>query len=116
MKFDPDCVRDILIECENSSDGFQELCIEESNIPCTLSKYSWDKLLYHLMQCKSADLFDEHSHEDVLGAFIVNDLSPKGHELLQNIRSDSTWKKLLKKGLTSLPALISVVADIASLF
>ena len=115
MVFNPDCIRDILTECEKSSDGFQELCIEETNIPCSLSKYSWNELFYHLKQCKSANLFDENSGEDILGDFIVNDLSPEGHKLLQQIKSNSTWKKLLKRGVDSLPSLISIAVDIAGL-
>ena len=116
MVFNPNCIRDILIECEKTLDGFQEICVEEDNIPCALSQYSWEELLYHLKQCQSADLFDEHSGEDILGGFIINNLSPEGHELLQKIRLDSIWKNLLKRGATSLPTLISLVVDIAGLF
>lgn len=115
MIFNPDCIRDILIECEMLSDGFQEIYIEENNIPCALSKYSWNELLYHLKQCQSANLFDENSGEDILGGFIVNDLSPEGHELLQKIKPISIWKKLLRRGANSLPTLISIVVDIANL-
>ena len=116
MKFNPNCVRDILIECENSADGFQELYIEERNIPDTLSQYLWSELLYHLNQCKMSNLFDEHSGEDILGGFTVNNLSPDGHAFLQKIQSNTIWKKLLKKGIVSLPALISAATEIVGMF
>ncbi len=115
MKFNPNCIRDILIECENSADGFQELYIEEGNVPKSLSKYSWDELKYHLVQCKMSNLFDEYSCEDILGNFTVNNLSPNGHTVLQSIKSNSIWKKLLSKSVASLPTLVSTALEIAGL-
>ena len=115
MKFNPNCIRDILIECENSADGFHELYIEETNIPKSLLKYSWNELKYHLTQCKMSNLFDEYSGEDILGNFTINNLSPNGHMFLQNIKSNSVWKKLLTIGCKSLPALMSTAFDISEL-
>lgn len=113
MKLNPICIRDILIECENSADGFEELYIDENNIPQSLSKYSWCELRYHLAQCKLSNLFDEHSGEDILGGFTINNLSPTGHAFLQNIKPNKVWKKLLTKSITSLPTLISTALEIA---
>lgn len=115
MRFNPDCVRDILLECEQRIGPYEELYLEETNIPTALSKYSWDELLYHLKQCKSSNLFNDDLHEDVLGAYVVTDITPKAHELLEKIRNNTLWKKILNKGAVSIPSLISTAIEIAGL-
>lgn len=116
MKFNPNCVRDILIECERAIEPYVELYIEESDIPDSLSKYSWSELLYHLEQCKLSGLFADKSYEDTTGAYRISDLSPKGHELLNQICKDKIWKKIIKKGILSLPQLIEIAISSISLF
>ena len=116
MKFNPNCVRDILLECERVIEPYAELYIEEKDIPNSLSKYSWSELLYHLEQCKMAELFEKGSNQDMIGGYTITDLSPKGHELLAKIRSDKGWKKVIKKGIQSLPQLIETVINATSLF
>lgn len=113
MVFNPDCVRDILTACEQAT---EELYIEEGNVPEDLVGYSWEELLYHLNQCKASDLFADRSGEDVVGGFTVSTLSPKGHELLSEMRSDNILKKLPKVGIHSLPDLISVIKSLIGLF
>lgn len=116
MKFNPKCIKDILIECERVIEPYVELYIEETDIPDSLSKYSWSELLYHLEQCKLSGLFTEKSYEDTTGAYCINDLSPKGHELLTQIRKDKIWNKIVKKGISSLPQLIEIAISSVSLF
>lgn len=113
MRFNSECVRDILLECERCIGPYEELYIEETDIPLSLSKYSWDELLYHLKQCESANLFNNKSHEDVLGAYVVNDITPKAHDLLEKIRNNKVWKKILRKSVFSIPTLITVAMEIA---
>lgn len=113
MKFNPDCVRDILSVCEQATD---EIYIEEGNAPPDdLLAYSWEELLYHLNQCKDSDLFADRSGENIVGGFTVRALSPKGHETLSEMRSNGVWKKLPKVGINSLPDLISVIKSLISL-
>lgn len=115
MRFNPECVRDILFECEEVIEPDKELYLIEYDLPNRLSNYSWNEILYHLKQCHASGLFMYDSHEDTIGGYTVSDLSPKGHELLEKIRSDKVWKKILKKSIASIPTLISVATEILSL-
>lgn len=112
MQFNPECIRDILLECEDKIKNNEELYIEANELPESLKKYSADEVFYHLKQCKSNGLFNDESYEDVLGNYVVNDITEKAHDLIKNTKEEKIWKKILNKGVSSLPALISVVADV----
>ena len=115
MKFNPNCVRDILLECEKSIEPYAELYIEETDVPASLSKYSWFELLYHLEQCKASKLFTEGSYMDQIGGYRISNLSPAGHDLLNKIRDNKSFKKALKKGAESLTKLIELILNAAQI-
>jgi len=114
MKLNPDCIRDILITVEEHSD-FTHLTEYKAEDPYeTLSDYSPNEVLYHIMQCTQFGLihgvhyYDGGKHTD------IRDLTPAGHEFLANIRNNPVWKKTLAKGAgASLPVLIEIAKDIA---
>lgn len=97
MRLNPDCVRDILIAIEETA-NFQEAInnkqLEKSAI---LQPYSSSEILYHLRQLSWAELIQEFDFYGDTGYSIL-DLSPKGHEFLNNIRSNDNWDKV--KGLS----------------
>ena len=115
MRFNPNCVRDILFECEKTIQPHEDLYIEETDIPNSLSGYSWAELLYHLEQCNMSGLFVK-SYKDPTGAYCITDLSPKGHNLLSKIRNDKIWKKILKNGVETITKLIELSLTAASVF
>lgn len=118
MKLNPDCVRDILMECE-------EKCTITKGIkfPCNQifirdgRCYSSEETSYHLRQCELNGYFFRAS-KDLDRNFYVSDLSPKAHEFLANIRSNDNWEKTKKIasgiGSVSLSTLSSVASNVIS--
>lgn len=102
MRFSPDCVRDILFVIEE-----HEQTHFPSNYP-ELSAYSDAEILYHVKQCDLSPLIIGYTAY-IDGSCAVADLSPQGHDLLAHIRDNTTWKKLKKNIIGSIPTLISLV-------
>lgn len=111
MRLNLDCVRRILL-CVEDNTGVRKNCIfidsglEETelmigNTPAPpfdyqseiLKEFSNDELIYHLNYCIEAELLSTSSP---FGQYttIVTDLTPKGHEFLANIRSDTFFNKV----------------------
>ena len=118
MKLNPDCVRDILMECE-------EKCTTTRGIKFIWNQpfirdercYSSEETSYHLRQCELNGYFFRTS-KDLDRNFYVVDLSPKAHEFLANIRSNDNWEKTKKIafgiGSISLSTLSSIASNVIS--
>lgn len=108
MRLNLDCVRQLLL-CVEDNTGLREYCyfidsgleksqtlIGESPIPPPdyqlklLKNFSNDELIYHINYCVNAGLL---SLNGTLGLYqtIVTDLTPKGHNFLENIRDNKIW-------------------------
>lgn len=114
MRLNPNCIRDILITVEENSDFYHmtEYKIEEPFK--TLSDYSHEEIIYHIMQCQKSGLIDDVHYYDGGNHTDIRDLSPRGHEFLANIRNDSVWKKVISKGAgASLPVIIELAKEAA---
>ena len=117
MKLNSDCVRDILIAIEDST-NFQE-AINNNQLETldVLNPYTSEEILYHLRQLSWAGLIQDFNYYGDAGYSIL-DLSPKGHEFLNNIRSDENWnrtKNLASKvGSRSLSALQQIASGVIS--
>lgn len=112
MKFNPDCVRDLLFTIEENTGYNKEMRYASPDQFTTLSKYGYDEIMYHLLQCKNSSLIN--GKENILGEFIIGDLTNSGHSLIAKIRDDKVWKKILKSAISSIPALITIAAEIYS--
>ncbi|WP_033167678.1 DUF2513 domain-containing protein [Clostridium sp. KNHs205] len=112
MKFNPDCVRDILLTAEENTGYHKEMVYESPGDFSLLSKYNHDEIMYHLSQCKDSGLID--GIENIWGEFKINDLTPLGHDVIAKIREDKTWKKILKGTISSIPTLITIAAEVYS--
>lgn len=119
MKLNPNCVRDILIAVEENT-GYQ-YCLDypDERDKChSLAHYEDDEIRYHIYQCYKSGLIELHGKEDLCGNICIRDLTPSGHSLLANIRSDNIWndvKKVSSKvGSTSLSALTQIATGIVS--
>jgi len=121
MKLNPDLVREILLTIENTLGYGEQLVYKESNADEfeTLNKYDYHEVLYHVNQCEMAGLivgvtFFLSSSD---GCWI-SDLSPKGHEFLANIRTESLWNKTKetakKVGSFSLNTLAQIAIGVVS--
>ncbi|WP_434169994.1 DUF2513 domain-containing protein [Streptococcus agalactiae] len=119
MKLNPDCVRDILIDVEEKStfSNFASYTSKEDFKPL-LDKYSYEESMYHIRQCEHSNLFMDKVHYFMDGGCMIKDLSPKGHQFLENIRSPKNWtetKSIASRiGSMSLNVLESVSAQVIS--
>lgn len=116
MKLNPDCVRDILLECEEGCTPFRGVYFPYSEEFTRGERtYSCEEALYHLRQCKENGFFTK-TWEDMSGNFTVLDLSPKAHEFLANTRDKNNWEKTksiaAKIGSVSLTVLSSIASSV----
>lgn len=113
MKLNIDCVRDILISAEEVI-TFEKSFYYEKDTPSSLSdKYSHDEIIYHILQARDSGLITTSSFYDSGRSVYITDLTPKGHEFLANIRTETVWNKLKSKGAASLPILFELAKDLA---
>lgn len=121
MKLNPDCTRDILMALEqlSTSGGISYIfqSFEELRDDLGLSAYSADEIEYHLRQCDMSGMLVGASF-GASGSFVARDISPKAHEFLANIRSDTVYRavkeKLSKVGIFSMKAIVDVATAVAS--
>jgi hypothetical protein len=118
MKLNPDCIRDILLHCE-------EYCVTGSYITYKKNEsfsyngneYSYDEAYYHLRQCEMNEYFYKSSFGNV-GHVTIVDLTPKAHEFLADIRSDAVWKKTKsiskEVGSNSLKSLMNIASSVVT--
>ncbi len=83
-----------------------------------ISGYEMDSIAYRCSILNEAGLISYYKGDyadDELNAFIVSRLTWQGHELLDNIREETIWKRtkeiIKAKGL---PMILDVVKDVAS--
>ncbi len=132
MKLNPDCIRDILLTVEENTSFSSPMFYQRSDIGYTillddtendiepinnyekLNSYQNNEVLYHINQCDLAGFFT--SADLVSGGYIIEDLSPNGHEFLANIRNDSNWDKVIngckKIGTFSLPFIKEIALQV----
>ncbi len=133
MKLNLDCVRGILL-CVEDNTGLRNRCffidsgLEKSQLiigsapipPAEyqielLKNYDNDELIYHLNYCIDAGLLSSGSPK---GSYqlIIADLTPKGHDFLENIRDNKVWAGIKgvseKIGSRSLEAVIQIASNI----
>lgn len=118
MKLNPDCVRDILLYCEERCTMTQGVeFIPENSLTVDNRTYDWDELSYHLRQCDLSGYFYKATR-DMYGEYFVVDISPLAHEFLANVRQQNNWVKVKsiasKVGATSLSALSTIAVQVVS--
>ena len=111
MKLNPDCIRDILFVVENnatySNDVSEETIFKELD-----SKYTREEILYHVRQCEHSGLFLQVVH--YFGGFSIQDLSPYGHQFINDIRQDNNWSKTKEIAKSVGSFSLDVLKDISS--
>ena len=95
MRLDPDCVRDILLEIE-SKVTFDETYDYQTTQTTEgrLAAYSPEEIIYHIRQCDLNGFLSCTNWVIIDDGVSVQDLTPKGHEFLANIRSDTFFQKV----------------------
>ena len=89
MKIDPELCREIL------------LYVEENDGPPTkveIAGYSAQKMGYNVKQLVLDGLLEaiDATHRGNLGAYLVKNLTPKGHRFLHASRDEKVWKRTLR--------------------
>lgn len=112
MKLNPDCVRDILLKIEELPDVKHFWRFEKETIPDLFPQYSIDEIIYHLRQCELNGFLLNPSHNMQYDYYIVQDLTPIGHEFLNNIRENTVWNGVkevaIKIGANSLSSFVQI--------
>ncbi len=118
MKLNPDCVRDILFYVEDNT-GYHKFVEINKIVEALEPKYDSDTIRYHVKQCELNFFFTTITYY-LGGNGSIQDLSPKAHEFIANIRNDNNWHKIKEKaksvGSFSLNALSQIaIAYVSSL-
>ena len=118
MELNPDCVRDILMECEEKCTTTRAAKFSWNHTFTRDGRcYSSEETYYHLRQCELNGYFF-HPSKDLDRNFYVVDLSPKAHEFLANIRRKDNWENTKKIasgiGSVSLSTLSSIASNVIS--
>lgn len=117
MKLNPDCIRDILLTVEEETDYSKLWSFGIRDDPNDkLSAYSYDEIIYHVSQCNQSGFISGYKDYDGGEEFVVGDLTPKGHQFLADIRSDTVWSDIKavssKVGSNSLQAISQIASNV----
>ena len=111
MRLNPDCIRDILFVVENNA-TYSNYVSEETIFKELTPKYSREEILYHVRQCEHTRLFLKVVH--YFGGFSIQDLSPYGHQFINDIRQDNNWSKTKEIAKSVGSFSLDVLKDISS--
>ena len=116
MRLNPDCIRDILLQVEESN-SFNIVFTDKNPLYGLnfLQKYSLEEVRYHIKQCEYMNFI---SCKNSIKYTTIYDLFPEGHAFLADIRHDTVWnntKSIAKSlGVSSLRALKDVSVCVIS--
>ena len=124
MKLNPDCVRDVLLMVESeqsmNANGIVGQISSDQLLKSALAEqYSSDDIVYSCKQLIDNGMLAGKEARMIRNvSYVINDISPAGHEFLENIRSNTTWKKTKEKaskvGSFALTALSGIASRIIS--
>ena len=128
MKLNPDCIRAVMIEIENSL----EIGISENDLPFmgiiglhelsdALPEYSKEDIFYTIFTLEQAGYLSATIKDNISGEIVlcyVHHMTFAGHEFLDKIRDTQNWTKV-KKGMNairnySLDAITALAEGIAN--
>lgn len=119
MKLNPDCIRDILLSVEDSTDSTRIFRYSKgSDKHHRLSNYDHNEIYYHMNQCNMSGYFVGYQPCDAGELILIRDLTPQAHEFIANIRQDNVWNRIkdisLKVGSNSLSTLNQIAINVIS--
>lgn len=118
MKLNPDCIRDILLTVEDTTDLHNWLAYPNEADRCPLlQNYDIEDVKYHFNQCLLSSLIIGDI-ADLNYDFIIKDLTPQGHAFVADIRSDTIWNKVKlagkELGIYSLNSLVQIASSVVT--
>ena len=124
MIFNKECVRDIILICEEKlimNDNGEMKTIMSEELHSCLPNYALSEIKYTVKKMEEADLLEAAiiSCDDCeVADFIISDITVYGHEFIDNIRDESNWdtvKNIAKRvGAASLDVLSEISKQVIS--
>lgn len=136
MKLDPECIRDLMLFCEEHTyikaeevcnftcASYHVLYVDSMRRVPPLNKYDTGALIYHIIQLSESGYLATDFHFDPITNFRHNNLpsvyyvTPKGHEFIAAIEGKTQWEKTSKLlrsfGSVSLTVIETISKGIAS--
>ena len=132
MKLNLDCVRSVLLCVEDNTELRKACCFVDTGLDESmefvgetvkpndyqlklLADYSNDELIYHINYCIEAMLLST-SDLSTTYTIIIDNLTPKGHDFLANIRDNKIWSGVkdvsANVGANSLNAVMQIAANV----
>lgn len=96
MKLNHDCIRDLLLEIEEKKPFETLLVTYNFQNYDVYKKYSFNELMYCLSKLNEAGILDARVDvaNNKINYYQIGNITFYGHEFLDNIRDDETWKKV----------------------
>lgn len=112
MRLNPDCLRSIILLIESKSKLGKYY--ESSKLFVDLySEYGSEVVDYHANYLDEANLIKIEARL-ISGNYIVDDLTPKGHEFANNVRDDGVWKETKSNAEKIGSFAINILSQVAS--
>ena len=122
MELNKDCVRDILLKCEEllqmNDDGTKNT-LQSSDLQEVLPDYDLSVIKYSVLKMDEADLINARiiSFDDsIVGEFLIFDITYFGHEFIEQIKDDNNWNKVKevakKVGSSSIDILLQIATGV----
>ena len=106
MKLNYDLIREILFKIEEISDGCTNY-VSQSFVEECFPDYQNNDVFNHLKNLRQSKLIEP------MDIACIIDLTPQGHEYLNNIRTDTAWNQVKAKIQPLGSVALSVVAEVA---
>lgn len=107
MRLNYDLIRDIMLKVEFEANGTSNID-PQGFAEEYFSNYDSEVVLYHIKYLRNAKMIEPQTGYEFI------DLTPKGHEFLNNIRDNKIWEKVKKKAYNCLESVsLSTLAEAA---
>jgi len=116
MRLNHDCIRDFLLEIEDSLGVNEHLFLGEILKMKCVEKYGKDDVFYTILKLKEANFINcsiQHTSNEIY-MIIVSSITYEGHLFLDNVRDHKVWKKTKEITSKVSSASLSTVSTIAS--
>ena len=119
MELNKDCVRDVLLGCEEmlkmDEEGYMN-SLSHEELEQVLPNYKTEDIIYTVVKLKEAGFLDvkvTRASGNILVDVRINDITFTGHEFLNDIRDDNNWKQVKEIAKSVGAFSINMIAQIA---
>lgn len=119
MELNKDCVRDVLLSCEEllkmDEEGYMN-SLSHEELEQVLPNYKTEDIIYTVVKLQEAGFLDvkvTRASGNILVDVRINDITFTGHEFMNDIRDDDNWKKVKEIAKSVGAFSINMIAQIA---